>query len=135
MFFFDWRIGLLACLGIALFLLCNSALQKKSQEVSPKRQAAQEDLVGATLEYIQGMGIVKSFNLGGGSNQKIKQAIEESRTQYQTGNRFRTLRNGATVCFAIGECGNHVLLYPVLSARQHDTGVLLADVCCLLPDF
>ena len=42
MFFFDWRIGLLACLGIALFLLCNSALQKKSQEVSPKRQAAQE---------------------------------------------------------------------------------------------
>ena len=81
MFFFDWRIGLLACLGIALFLLCNSALQKKSQEVSPKRQAAQEDLVGATLEYIQGMGIVKSFNLGGGSNQKIKQAIEESRTR------------------------------------------------------
>ena len=71
MFFFDWRIGLLACLGIALFLLCNSVLQKKSQEVSPKRQAAQEDLVGATLEYIQGMGIVKSFNLGGKSNQKI----------------------------------------------------------------
>lgn len=29
MFFFDWRIGLLACLGIALFLLCNSVLQKK----------------------------------------------------------------------------------------------------------
>ena len=81
MFFFDWRIGLLACLGIAMFLLCNSALQKKSQEVSPKRQAAQEDLVGATLEYIQGMGIVKSFNLGGGSNQKMKQAIEESRAR------------------------------------------------------
>ena len=74
MFFFDWRIGLLACLGIALFLLCNSALQKKSQEVSPKRQAAQEDLVGATLEYIQG-------NLGGGSNHKMKQAIEESRAR------------------------------------------------------
>ena len=81
MFFFDWRIGLLSCLGIVLFLLCNSALQKKSQEASPKRQAAQEDLVGATLEYIQGMGIVKSFNLGGGSNQKMKQAIEESRAR------------------------------------------------------
>ena len=66
---------------LALFLLCNSVLQKKSQEVSPKRQAAQEDLVGATLEYIQGMGIVKSFNLGGKSNQKMKQAIEESRAR------------------------------------------------------
>lgn len=79
MFFFDWRIGLLSCLGIALFLFCNSLLQKKSQEISPKRQAAQEELVGATLEYIQGMGVVKSFNLGGNSNKKMKQAIEESR--------------------------------------------------------
>lgn len=78
MFCFDWRIGLLCCLGIALFLLSNSLLQKKSQVVSPKRQAAQEELVGATLEYIQGMGIVKSFNLGMASNQKIKRAIEES---------------------------------------------------------
>lgn len=43
--------------------------------------------------------------------------------------------NGTTVCFAIGECGNHVLLYPVLFARQHDVGVLLADVCCLFLDF
>lgn len=79
MFFFDWRIGLLSCLGIVLFLFCNSLLQKKSQEISPKRQAAQEELVGATLEYIQGMGVVKSFNLGGNSNKKMKQAIEESR--------------------------------------------------------
>lgn len=79
MFFFDWRIGLLSCMGIVLFLFCNSLLQKKSQEISPKRQAAQEELVGATLEYIQGMGVVKSFNLGGDSNKKMKQAIEESR--------------------------------------------------------
>lgn len=79
MFVFDWRIGLLVCFGILVFLLCNSMLQKKSKIVSPKRQSAQEDLVGAALEYIQGMSIVKSFNLGDGSNQKIKKAIEESR--------------------------------------------------------
>lgn len=81
LFFFDWRIGLLACVGILLFLLCNSLLQKKSQELSPKRQAAQEDLVGAAIEYIRGMSIVKSFNLGGDANQKMKQAIEKSRVQ------------------------------------------------------
>lgn len=81
MFIFDWRIGALTCIGIVLFLFCNSFLQKKSQEISPKRQEAQEALVGATLEYIQGMSIVKSFNLGGASNQKIKQAIEESRAR------------------------------------------------------
>lgn len=81
MFFFDWRIGSLCCLGILLFLVCNSMMQKKSQKISLERQRAQEDLVGATLEYIQGMNIVKSFNLGGNSNQKMKQAIEESRVR------------------------------------------------------
>lgn len=81
MFFFDWRIGSLCCLGILLFLVCNSMMQKKSQKISLERQRAQEDLAGATLEYIQGMNIVKSFNLGGNSNQKMKQAIEESRVR------------------------------------------------------
>lgn len=81
MFFFDWRIGSLCCLGILLFLVCNSMMQIKSQKISLERQRAQEDLVGATLEYIQGMNIVKSFNLGGNSNQKMKQAIEESRVR------------------------------------------------------
>ena len=81
MFFFDWRIGSLCCLGILLFLVCNSMMQKKSQKISLERQRAQEDLVGATLEYIQGMNIVKTFNLGGNSNQKMKQAIEESRVR------------------------------------------------------
>ena len=81
MFFFDWRIGSLCCLGILLFLVCNSMMQKKSQKISLERQRAQEDLVGATLEYIQGMNIVKSFNLRGNSNQKMKQAIEESRVR------------------------------------------------------
>ena len=81
MFFFDWRIGSLCCLGILLFLVRNSMMQKKSQKISLERQRAQEDLVGATLEYIQGMNIVKSFNLGGNSNQKMKQAIEESRVR------------------------------------------------------
>lgn len=81
MFVYDWRIGLLTCAGIILFLLVNSRLQKRSLDVSPKRQAAQEDLVGATLEYIQGMSIVKAFNLGNSSNLKMKQAIEESRAK------------------------------------------------------
>ena len=75
---FDWRIGLICMVGIIAFLFCNSVMQKKSQLASPKRQAAQEELVDATLEYIQGMSIVKSFNLGNGANMKMKKAIEES---------------------------------------------------------
>ena len=35
-------------------------------------------MVDATLEYNQGMSLVKSFNLGNGANMKMKKAIEES---------------------------------------------------------
>ena len=79
MLFIDWRIGLTILCGIILFTLCIGKLQKKSDKISPERQEAQESLVSNVLEYVQGMLIVKSFNLGRQSNSKIKQAIEKSK--------------------------------------------------------
>lgn len=75
----DWRIGLTVICGILLFTLCISKLQKKSENVSPQRQQAQETLVSNVLEYVQGMLIVKSFNLEQNSNSKMKQAIMDSK--------------------------------------------------------
>ncbi|OOM75734.1 lipid A export ATP-binding/permease protein MsbA [Clostridium puniceum] len=79
MFFMDWRIGITILTGTFLFTLCIGMLQKKSEKVSSKRQNSQEKLVGDILEYIQGMLIVKSFNLGNQSNTRVKRAIKESK--------------------------------------------------------
>ena len=75
----DWRIGLTILCGIMLFTWCIGRLQKKSETVSPQRQQAQETLVSNVLEYVQGMLIVKSFNLGQNSNSKMRQAILDSK--------------------------------------------------------
>lgn len=75
----DWRIGLTILCGILLFTWCIGRLQKKSETVSPQRQQAQEALVSNVLEYVQGMLIVKSFNLGQDSNSKMRQAILDSK--------------------------------------------------------
>ena len=75
----DWRIGLMILCGILLFTWCIGRLQKKSETVSPQRQQAQEALVSNVLEYVQGMLIVKSFNLGQNSNSKMRQAILDSK--------------------------------------------------------
>ena len=75
----DWRIGLTILCGILLFTWCIGRLQKKSETVSPQRQQAQEALVSNVLEYVQGMLIVKSFNLGQNSNSKMRQAILDSK--------------------------------------------------------
>ena len=79
MMIIDWRIGCTILLTIAIFTLCITLLQKKSESISSKRQNAQEKLVNNILEYIQGMLVVKSFNLGKRSNTKVKQAITESK--------------------------------------------------------
>jgi ATP-binding cassette subfamily B protein IrtB len=78
---FNLRIGLIAIGAIALGLLVNAILQKRSMAVSPRRQEAQSGLVTAVLEYIQGIAVIKAFGLGEKSNRAVDAAIEESRKQ------------------------------------------------------
>ena len=78
MLFFDWRLGLITLLGIVLFLMITSAMEKKSREDVPKRQQAQADLVEKVLETIQGMSVVKAFNLVKDDNKGVDQAIDAS---------------------------------------------------------
>lgn len=75
---FDWRIGLIVFAGMLLFLWVVSLMEKKSRQDVPKRQAAQAVLVETVLETIQGMGVVKAFNLDFNKGKKVDNAIDES---------------------------------------------------------
>ncbi len=76
---FDWRIGLIALAGIALYLCVVSAMEKKSAAIADDTQRSQTALVEAVLETVQGMSVVKSFNLTGKGDRKLQDAVEESR--------------------------------------------------------
>lgn len=76
---FDWRIGLIVLVGTALYLLITSAMEKKSAVLAPERQKSEAVLVGAILEYVQGMSVIKSFNLTGRGDKKVQDALEFSR--------------------------------------------------------
>ena len=78
MLVFDWRMGAVTLLGIVIFLLVTSAMEKKSREGVPARQEAQAILVEAVLETIQGMSVVKAFDLDNNLDKKVDRAIEES---------------------------------------------------------
>lgn len=75
---FDWRIGCIMSLGVAVFLALTTLLEKKSSKTTPYRQEAQVTLVEKVLETVQGMSVVKSFNLDDSKNKKVDQAIDES---------------------------------------------------------
>ena len=76
--FFNWQIGLVAIVGVLVYLLVTEAATRKSTSTAEKRQKAQRGLVEAILEYIQGMGVVKSFGFEKDSSKSISAAIKES---------------------------------------------------------
>ncbi len=74
----DWRIGLIALAGIAVYLFVTELSTRASALTGPKRQEAQENLVEAVLEYIQGMSVVKSYGLEKDNNQAVIKNVKES---------------------------------------------------------
>ena len=76
---FEWRVGLVALAGIIVYFLVVSAMEKKSAAIAPNAQKSQTALTSAVLEYVQGMGIVKSFNLSGRGDKRVQDALEFNR--------------------------------------------------------
>ena len=76
---FEWRVGLLVIAGTICYLLITSSMEKKSAVLAPKRQKSASRLVGAVLEQVQGMSVIKSFNLTGKGDRKIREELENNR--------------------------------------------------------
>ncbi|MCC8122749.1 MAG: ABC transporter ATP-binding protein, partial [Oscillospiraceae bacterium] len=75
---YDWRIGVLLLIGVALFLAINSLMQKKSNKLSPQKNKSDIKLVSAVLEYIQGISVIRSYNMDRQANQTVDRAIAEN---------------------------------------------------------
>ncbi len=76
--FFDYRIGIVSFSGIAVFLILNRLMQKASLKISPRKTKADSALVDSVLEYVQGITVVKSYNLAKQANKKVDRQIEEA---------------------------------------------------------
>ncbi|MCR4713239.1 MAG: ABC transporter ATP-binding protein/permease [Treponemataceae bacterium] len=77
--FFDWRLGLINLVGMAVYMLITSSMEKKSRSLSPVRQKNEAKLVSKVLESLQGMSVIKSFNLTGKGDEALKKAINDNR--------------------------------------------------------
>ncbi len=96
--FFDIRIGIIAIAGILAFLIMNHRMQKASLKVSPRKIVADIALVDAVLEYVQGITVVKSYNLAKQANKKVDSSIDEANNIcYALEKRFIPYMCGQTV--------------------------------------
>lgn len=75
---FDLRIGGIAVLGVLLYFVINSLLQKKSKTIAPLKDSSDRKLVEKVLEYVQGIAEVKAYNLTGKKSRALNEAIDEN---------------------------------------------------------
>ncbi len=62
---FDYRIGLIGACGNSDFSDLNSRMQNAGKGISSEKVASDTELVSETMEYIQGISEVKSYNMTG----------------------------------------------------------------------
>ena len=74
---FDWRLGLLSLLPVALGFACMSTMTGKSmQEKMTEYQNALADMSNQAVEYVRGIPVVKTFGQMVFSFQKFKDTID-----------------------------------------------------------
>ena len=102
---FDWRIGLIFVAGILLSFPIYSHMQKKGKALSAKRQKIQSEAVAATLEYVQGISVVKSFNMCDKNLSDIEDAYESNAAaSYGVERVFTPLNITYSMVFRISAC-------------------------------
>ncbi|MDD6487059.1 MAG: ABC transporter ATP-binding protein [Spirochaetales bacterium] len=78
MFFLDWRLGLIALACLALIILVGNLMTRISISHSMAKQESSQKLTSAVLEFAEGIGIIKTFNMLGEKSKEMNKAFEDS---------------------------------------------------------
>lgn len=72
---FDWRIGIICLIGIAIFAAINHVMRKANAQTSAKKVEVDTKVISGVLEYIQGISEVKAYNKMSASKKKLDDTI------------------------------------------------------------
>ncbi len=75
MFLFDWRFGLLALVVTAAFYGIGEAMKKNTLMHSAERQAASQQVTDAVIDFTEGIGIIKTYNLLGEKSRELSDSF------------------------------------------------------------
>lgn len=78
MFLFDYRMGLLALFITLLMYSLGEAMKKSQLKHSAERQAANQELTDAVLDFTEGIGIIKTYNLLGDRSKTLSDSFAKS---------------------------------------------------------
>ncbi len=78
MFFMSWKIGLLTLIVTLIFIVVGNLMMKTTMDHSEKKQEYSEHLTDAVLDFVEGIGIIKSYNLLGERSKSLADNFKKS---------------------------------------------------------
>lgn len=75
---FNVKVGLVAAAGVIVFFIVTSMMEKKSSANADKMTETQTRLTKEVLATLQGMQVIKSYNLGGENNRALRKSIKDT---------------------------------------------------------
>ena len=75
---FNVKVGLVAVAGVIVFFIVTSVMEKKSSANADKMTETQTRLTKEVLATLQGMQVIKSYNLGGENNRDLRKSIKDT---------------------------------------------------------
>ena len=76
---FCWKAGIIIAVGIVLYLVIHSLMQKRTRFILPERQELQRRLSEDVLEYVQGLSVARVFGLDKQSGKKVDVSIDKNK--------------------------------------------------------
>lgn len=77
--FFNVPLAIVSIIGVVFSAIALKLLGRKSKKNAPFHLKNQEQMIGSTIEYIQGLSIVKAFGKQGASVLSIKNAYKDAK--------------------------------------------------------
>ena len=78
MFVMDFRMGLLSLLVVGAFIIVGNLMLKTSMQHSVIKQEASESLTEEVLDFAEGIGIIKSYNMLGDKSKRLTDEFAKS---------------------------------------------------------
>lgn len=75
--YYEWQVAVVIFAGILTYLFVVNHQMKISRSEAPKRQLAQTKLTESAIEFIQGISVIKAFDMGE-KDERVKKDIDGS---------------------------------------------------------
>ena len=114
MFVLDWRLGAISLITTLLAIFVAQRMNRVSLVEADARQEQNENLTEAVLEFIEGIAVIKSYNLLGEKSKQLQEDFKESRDKSISFEKTATpWISGLNIIYAFGIVG--IFLYGVIA--------------------